>query len=221
MFRAARGTVVIALTLASPFWAFAAETDEQPNCDRLSQIQTDAEHKNPEAEMQLSKLYFSGQCLDQDLHEGAKWINRAAEQGYSPAQARLAVILYEGKKYDEAAHWAGLAAEQGNTWGEGLLGRLYYLGKGVPQSDAEALKWAGRSANHGNGLGQALLAEMYNDGEGVPKDNIEADKWYILTGRTEFTNTWLIVARTKVELGMSKKDIAEAQRRADVWKPEP
>jgi len=211
--------VVIALVLASPVHPLAAESDEKPNCDQLAQIRTDADHKNPEAEMQLSKLYFSGKCVDQDLHEGAKWIDRAAEQGYSPAQGRLALILYEGKQYDEAARWATRAAGSGDNWGEIVLARLYYLGKGVPQNDAEAFKWAHRAANHDNGVGQALLAEMYNDGEGVPKDDIEADKWYILAGRTESANTWLIVARTKIELGMSKKDIAEAERRAYSWKP--
>ena len=66
-----------------------------------------------------------------------------------------------------------------------------------------------------------MLAEMYREGKSGLKDDIEGDKWFILAGKSAYANKWLILDRKRIELGMSKEGMADAQRRADAWKPTP
>jgi TPR repeat protein len=207
--------------LLLPIITLAAEPNSEFNCDELSQLQTDANQHDAKAQLKLSKLYFSGRCVSQDGDEGARWIVRSAKLGYGPAEGLLSFMFYKAGHPADAADMARKAAEQGDINGEVLLAYLYKDGKGVTKDDDEAAKWAKRAAEQGHGGGQALLAGMYDDGKGVPKNYIEADKWYRLAERSGYGSNWLTLSRNICEYRMSKKDIAEAQRRADAWKPTP
>ncbi len=77
-------------------------------------------------------------------------------------------------------------------------------------------------AEQGDASAQNSLGHMYIAGEGVPQDYVQAHMWYILAAagspsgedRDSAANNRDIVAKL-----MTPAQIAEAQRRAEKWRP--
>ena len=65
----------------------------------------------------LPPPYYRGDGLAQNTDEAAKWLSRAAEQGFAAAQAELANCYIRGHgvrmDFAEAYKWLSLAAAQG------------------------------------------------------------------------------------------------------------
>lgn len=178
---------------------------------------------NAEGEGMLALLFNRGLGVARDDVEAMKWARLSADQGNVPGQDYLALMLHHGwgapKDDVEAIKWARLSAEKGDAQGEGLLALILAEQPTAPKDDVEAAKWARLSAEQDHNGGQFVLGAMYSMGRGgLPRDYIEADKWYILSGRT---NPAVANTRKPLEALMSKEDIAEANRRADEWKPKP
>ena len=59
-------------------------------------------------------MYYNGLGVQQDYAEAAKWTRKAAEQGYTPAQADLGVLYWNGQGVQQdvvlAYMWLSLAA---------------------------------------------------------------------------------------------------------------
>ena len=83
--------------------------------------------------------------MPQDYAEAAKWYRKAAEQGDTDSQNRLATLYLAGdgvaQDFAEAAKWYRKAAEQGDIEAQNELGSLYGNGQGVPQDLVEAYRW--------------------------------------------------------------------------------
>ena len=80
---------------------------------------------NPAHQLQLGTFYFDGVSGEPDVENGLRWIRRAANQGYSEAQLRLASILIEGGKVPKdpvhAYMWLHRASMMGTEQaGDGL-----------------------------------------------------------------------------------------------------
>ncbi len=58
------------------------------------------------------------------------------------------------------------------------LGACYELGRGVPQSQAQAVAWYRRAADQGEARAQANLGHAYARGRGVAQDHAQAAAWY-------------------------------------------
>jgi hypothetical protein len=177
---------------------------------------------NAEGEAMLALLLNRGWGVTRDDAEAIKWARRSAEQGNIPGQDYLALMLHHGwgapKNEVEAVKWARLSADQGDAQGEDLMALMLAEEPAAPKDDVEAVKWARLSAQQGHEGGEFILGGMYLMGRGgLTKDYIEADKWYILCGRTNRAS--VATNRKRVESFMSVKDIAEANRRADAWRP--
>ena len=63
-------------------------------------------------------MYLTGESIPRNYREAFKWVQRAAEQGYAQAQARMGSIYYFGngvpEDYVKAYAWWNLAAAQGD-----------------------------------------------------------------------------------------------------------
>jgi TPR repeat protein len=61
-------------------------------------------------------MYYNGQGVQQDYAEATKWLRKAAERGYAPAQAYLGVMYWNGQGVPRDAvlayMWLSLAAVQ-------------------------------------------------------------------------------------------------------------
>jgi uncharacterized protein len=96
---------------------------------------------------------------------------------------------------------------------------MYESGQSVQQDYAEAGKWYRRAADQGSASAQWLLASMYEVGSGVPHDYVQAYMWCNLSAAQGFQLAKY--RRAELERLMTPAQIAEAQKLAREWKPEP
>lgn len=95
---------------------------EQARTRTLDRLTRAANAGFSHAQYNLAGKYLRGEDVPKDLGTAQKWLTRAAEQGYAPAQSLLALMRFTGKGAErdgepdaaEAAFWWSLAAEAGN-----------------------------------------------------------------------------------------------------------
>ncbi len=109
-----------------------------------------AEVGNPDAQLLLGFLHFSGDGVAQDYAVALKWFLKAAAQGDARSQAQLGVMYENGKgvpqDYGTAARWFRKAAEQGYGLAQNSLGLMYAIGQGVKRDYTQAHKWLNLAA---------------------------------------------------------------------------
>ena len=119
---------------------------------------------------------------EQSYETAFKLYQKAAEQGYVPAQYNLGLMYDTGeggiKNSTIAAEWYQKAAEQGYAEAQRILGDKYQYGIGVTKNYEKAIEWYHKAAEQGNTEAQSDLGAMYANGEGVTKDYIKAAEWY-------------------------------------------
>lgn len=184
----------------------------------------------------LSDMYFdlgirhyTGEGALHDLTDAFVFFREAAVLGHTAAQYNIGIMYERGqgvpRNIPEAAQWYELAAEQGHSNAQHNLGVLYHDGKGVPQLYAEALKWYELAAEQGHEGAQHNLGVMYANGEGVPQDYVEAHKWFNIAAARQSpagtagprVNEIAAHNRELAAKKMTREQIAEAQKRAQVW----
>ena len=117
--------------------------------------------------------------------EGAKWLEKAAEQGHVGAQLALAKCYATGKgvKKDEAKAFEiyRKAADAGSAEAMYELRDFYNLGRGGVKVDrAKAAELLRKSAEKGYVEAQRSLGLVCQHGYNTPIDLPEAVKWYTL-----------------------------------------
>jgi TPR repeat protein len=101
-----------------------------------------------------------------------------------PASAKSEDVFQQAVKLYTSGDQAGAyqlfvqSANAGNPKAATQAGWQHEMGKGVPQSDAEAATWYRKGAEMGDARGQKNIGSMYESGRGVPEDWVEAAKWY-------------------------------------------
>ena len=148
-----------------------------------------------------------------------KWAatKKAAEQGNAKAQTDLGEGYLNGPTamFDpvEGVKWLRMAADQGYIEAEVTLGSVYENGSSgvIAQDGAEALKQFRRATDQGDPDAPGRIGEMYEHGWGVERDNVQAYMWYRIAN-------W---PRNLAEISekLTPAQIADATRRASVWKP--
>lgn len=140
--------------------------------------------KQKELAMSPAEMFSNALLVSYDIGytEAVKWVSKAAEQGFAPAQGYLGWCYYHdcyGVRKDllEAVRWFRKAAEQGDINAQTMLGFCYHKGQGIKQNYVEAAKWYRKAAEQGDGSAQSYLAAFYYHGLGVNQDCTEAVKW--------------------------------------------
>lgn len=122
--------------------------------------------------------------LGKTVRDARKWFEKAARQGYAPAQVNLAVLYLNGwgveKNYGTALYWLSAAAKQESARAHENLGILYLNGWGVRQDYSEAATHFRFAAEHGETSAMVNLGYLSDAGLGTPKDSAEAIRWYRL-----------------------------------------
>ena len=113
-----------------------------------------AEAGNAIAQSNLGVMYDSGEGVEQDFKEAAKWYRKAADQGEAMAQSNLGLMYHQGQgveqDFKEALKWYQKAADQGNAMAQNNLGFMYANGQGVEQNYVTAYAWWNIAATNGN-----------------------------------------------------------------------
>ena len=137
-----------------------------------------------EALEKIGELYDEGTDLPKSDDEAAKWYRRAAQDGSSKAQVRLAGMLLEGRgvdrNYNEASHWCDVAAKNQDMSAVFCEGVLRERGLGVEQDFKRAAKYYAVAANANISEAMLSLAHLYERGKGVHQDKINAYSWLVL-----------------------------------------
>ena len=118
-----------------------------------------AEQGNPEAQLKVGFMYYSGKGISRDYQKAVYWFKKSAMQGNPLAQSNVGYMYKEGQgvsqDYSEAAKCYHQAAGRGNALAQLVLGSLYEKGLGVPQDEVQSLMWFTLAASQGNANAKA------------------------------------------------------------------
>ncbi len=183
-----------------------ARTPACPRDDKdFTAIQQRAEANDPAAQTALAFCYDLGMHVKPDGKESIRWITKAANQGYAPAEYELGRIYLYGRgipvDYAQALNWERKAAEQGDPRAQRDLAFMYERGFGVAADPAQAAEWNRKAAVQGNAEAQLHLAKGLDEGVGVSKDREEARRWYAKAARQEQPGAQLELARQSAGQG--------------------
>jgi TPR repeat protein len=146
-------------------------------------LKLQAEEGLRDAQYQYAYHLVTGQGVEEDLSVARQWFTKAADQGHTEAQYRLALIILQGKedgisKPADAAEWFLKAANGGHVDAQFNLGRLCLDGRGVTQNSDKALAWIKLAATQSHTSALFLLGRMNENGQGTTKDPAVAYSLY-------------------------------------------
>ena len=104
-----------------------------------------AKSGNARAQFWVADMYEHGYGVKKDGTTEINWLMRAADEGFTPAEARLGEIYLAGEEtlqdFPRARKWLTEAGMSGDAISERHLGHIYELGLGVRRDPAEAYAW--------------------------------------------------------------------------------
>ncbi len=178
------------------------------------------EPTDPVEQFYLGVKCFKGDGLPRNLAEAVQWFQKAALQGYGPAQNNLGFMYLHGlgapKDYAKAFQWFRQAAARGVAGAQYNLGLLYEKGRGRPKDYLHAARWYRHAALQGHAPAQTNLGYMFANGKGVRQNFVQAYLWYALSAVAG--NKSAARARDLLAERMLPEQIAEARRLAAEWK---
>lgn len=145
-----------------------------------------AEQGLPPAEYDVARAYLrelNWVVIDLNQHEGVKFLKRAADHGWAPAQYKLGMQYVTGEltppDLPKAVDLLRKAADPGGPRSKYELAQLYAAGIGEPRSTEDTpVALLRQSATNGYGPSLHALAERYRVGLGVPVDYIQSIRYY-------------------------------------------
>ena len=154
------------------------------------------------------------------FHEGdtigaMQLYRKAAEEGYAPAQEKLANILDQSELNEEAITWFRKAAEQNNAEGQYGLGMMYLTGDGIETDPEQGLGLITAAAEQGLFRAMVSMFHFFKNGDhGLQVDLKQAVYW--LEKMAVSDNQWAIERMAKAyrhgELGL-----VASEEKATVW----
>lgn len=178
---------------------------------------------DPLALFEIGAVYTEGRGIKADLAQAAKWYQRAADAGVTPAQYRLA-SLYEkgtgvGRDLTKARALYLQAAEKGNASAMHNLAVMLASGGGAAPDFAGAGKWFSMAADRGIRDSQFNLAILYARGNGVSQDLEESYKWFSIAARDGDADAGQ--KRDEVGKALKPDQLKSAKAKFDAWKQTP
>jgi TPR repeat protein len=209
------GAVVVQVAILATTIAVADNLSGQP-LDAIKQL---ADAGRADAQRELGIRYGQGTGISQDYQVARTWASKAAAQGDPWAMHIMAMIYLNGLGVAvdrfRALDFLKRAADAGDMNAQYNLAVVYYQGDVTAKDYDKALTWYRRSADQGDTKAQHNLGLMLAHGVGIGADKVEAYKWFELSGSGDAVGA--ITEMQSLAPVMSKPEIAEAQRRAEVW----
>lgn len=173
-------------------------------------------HATPEEDFKAAEQAIK----DNDMIGATPLYQKAADQGYAPAQAALGRILFQAEYRTDAFRYYKMAAEQGNAEGEFGFGSLYAEGKAVKKDLKAAREWITKAAEQGFPQAVDVLAEAYIQAglglDAAAANSPDALRWVTKSAEQEYVPSMLALAQayTQGTLG-APKDAAKAKEWQD------
>lgn len=132
------------------------------------------------AQYKVGSMYMTGEGVQKNEVEGARWLKKAAEAGNTDAMNEYAGCSRMGSGVPmsiiDAKYWYETSSEAGNIVAQHNLGKL--LLSGGPANQVEAARLFRIIAEQGHTLGQCSLGGCFWSGDGVEKNIERARHWY-------------------------------------------
>ena len=139
---------------------------------------------DPAAAYEIGTRFIEGRGVPANLQEAARWYERAASKGLTPAQFRYASMLEKGQgvKKDLAAAQKLYVAAAGKGHAKAMhnLAVLYAEGFEGKPDYANAAQWFRKAAERGVPDSQFNLGVLTARGLGTEKNLAESYKWFAL-----------------------------------------
>jgi localization factor PodJL len=178
---------------------------------------------DPGAAYEVAMRFVEGRGVPPNLEEGARWFERAASKGLTPAQFRYASMLEKGqgvKKDLAAAQKLYIAAaSKGHAKAMHNLAVLYAEGAEGKPDYASAAQWFRKAAEHGVPDSQYNLGVLAARGLGTERNIVESYKWFALAaaqGDKEAARK-----RDDVAAHLDAQTLASAQQAVKSFTPAP
>jgi TPR repeat protein len=130
----------------------------------VSDLELGAEQGDRRCAYLLGSILITGEGVDPDLAEGARWMREAAEAELPIAQTYLGTLYANGEGVEKdlttAVEWYRKAAEYGDPLGQAALGAATFYGEGVPADPVDGYKWTKLAAEQGLSKATSNLSEM-------------------------------------------------------------
>ncbi len=140
-----------------------------------------ADLEMPIAAFNLGTKYARGLGVEQDVALAARWLEKAASQGFTPAKTQLGLLFLDAKppNRERARSLLEEAAAEGDGWAHFGLGRIHEGAAGGPVDLAKAAHHYLSAAQHDIAPAIQRLARMYERGQGVGKNEQAALQYYL------------------------------------------
>jgi localization factor PodJL len=136
------------------------------------------------AAYEVAVRFAEGRGVPVNMDEAARWYERAASKGLTPAQFRYASLLEKGqgvkKDLAQARRLYLAAASKGNSKAMHNLAVLYAEGIDGKPDFGTAVQWFRKAAQRGIADSQYNLGVLCARGLGTDKSYAEAYKWFAL-----------------------------------------
>ena len=127
------------------------------------------------------------------------------------------MAAYQSGDFETALGKIKPLAEGGHAEAQYNLGLIYANGHGVARDDGAAAKWYEQAARQELTEAQYNLGLMYALGQGVEKNYVLAHMWWTIAARQGHKGA--SKNREIAAGGMSRGEMAEAQKLAREWQP--
>jgi localization factor PodJL len=177
------------------------------------------------AAYEVAVRFAEGRGVVADMEEAARWYERAASKGLTPAQFRYARLLEKGlgvkKDLLQARRLYLAAAAKGNSKAMHNLAVLYAEGIDGKPEYGTAVQWFRKAAQHGIADSQYNLGVLCARGLGTAKNYAEAYRWFALAAAQGDKES--AKKRDDIAAQMDAPALAAAQQavKAFVAKPQP
>ena len=162
-------------------------------------------------------LFERRKLLNISDKDAVQYLIKSAEDGYAAAQAKLGILLLNGKLIaqdkEKSFNWIKVAAEKGNYDGMMYLSNFYFSGTGVNRNDALGFYWLSRLyTDYGQFFDEwETLGAAYETGRGTPVNLVKAYMCYDLDG------TAGIEEKARIAPQMTAEQRAEGLRLSREW----
>ena len=178
---------------------------------------------DPSAAYEIAMRFMEGRGVPANLAEAARWYERAASKGLTPAQFRYASMLEKGqgvKKDLVAAQKLYIAAAaKGHAKAMHNLAVLYAEGAEGKPDYASAALWFRKAAEHGVADSQYNFAVLAARGLGTEKNIAESYKWFALAAAQGDRDAGR--KRDEVAVYLNPEALAAAQEAIKSFTPQP
>ncbi len=208
---------VVRILSALVFFCVLCLSTSNAVAEDLEEVRRMAEHGSHPFQLRLWEVYSRGEGVARDEQQAMRWLTRAAEGGYGPAQNVLGVYTLEHARYrsdiERARHWLEKAAANRQAEAQYRLGLLYLEGaQGLRADINNALHWLKMAADAGYGDALYVLGWMYEKGRGVEVDRERAFELFSAAARKNHPGATHQMGRIALE-----QDAPDAAAQALAW----